>query len=390
MNIKFTKFNSSLHDAAPLNKDSQNFIDNLNKELGCKLKYTPNLKDYDADLKLIFIETGGSENLFLKNFKYLKEPYVFLTSGHNNSLAASIEILTYLNSVGKKGEILHGDTKYIVNRIKELAIINKIKKGLKDTNFGVIGKPSDWLIASIPNYDEVYKRFGIKLIDIPIKEIIDYKSNTKSLIFNDKYDIKGLKKANDIYFSLKNIIKKYKLNSLTTRCFDLLKPLGTTACLALSKLNDENIIATCEGDIASMISMKIASLIGDGYTFQANPSRININNRTMVLAHCTIPTKMLSSYKLTTHFESNIGVAIKGELKEEDITIFRLNKNLKDYFVTNAKILHNLNEKQLCRTQIEVKCEDDISSLLKSPCGNHHIIFYGHYKNIVEAVMKNL
>mgnify|MGYP003301395200 CR=1 FL=1 len=55
------------------------------------------LDDYDCDLKLIFIESGGSEGLFLDGFKLLKAPYYLLTSGDNNSLAASLEILTYLN-----------------------------------------------------------------------------------------------------------------------------------------------------------------------------------------------------------------------------------------------------------------------------------------------------
>ena len=49
---------------------------------------------------------------------------------------------------------------------------------------------------------------------------------------------------------------------------------------------------------------------------------IDVINKKMVLAHCTLPLDMVSEYKLDTHFESGIGVAVRGKLKEEEITIF--------------------------------------------------------------------
>ena len=58
----------------------------------------------------------------------------------------------------------------------------------------------------------------------------------------------------------------------------------------------------------------------------------------MVLAHCTIPLAMTDDLRLDTHFESGTGVAIKGYLREEDVTIFRLSADLKNYFVSDGKI----------------------------------------------------
>ena len=36
---------------------------------------------------------------------------------------------------------------------------------------GVVGKPSDWLIASHVNYADVLERMNIELVDIPISEM---------------------------------------------------------------------------------------------------------------------------------------------------------------------------------------------------------------------------
>lgn len=117
MNVKYIRLESILNNKI---KTKDTFILNLEKELKTKLICTTDFKDYDCDLKLIYVKTGGSENIFLKNFKYLKKPYIFITSGTNNSLAASLEILHYLHLKNLSGEILHGDFKYIANRIKEL------------------------------------------------------------------------------------------------------------------------------------------------------------------------------------------------------------------------------------------------------------------------------
>ena len=97
---------------------------------------------------------------------------------------------------------------------------------------------------------------------------------------------------------------------------------------------------------------------------------------------------MLTSYRLDTHFESGIGVAVRGKLKEDEVTILRLSSDLKHYFVAEGRIIKNLEEDNLCRTQIVIKCDDDISSLLTHPCGNHHIIFYGHHQEEINSLLK--
>ena len=93
----------------------------LRKETGFEYERVGIEDLYKGDLSLIMVESGGSEGYFLKVFDKLKEPIVLLTFGNSNSLAASMEILTFVQNQGKKGEILHGSNEYIASRIKELA-----------------------------------------------------------------------------------------------------------------------------------------------------------------------------------------------------------------------------------------------------------------------------
>ena len=170
MNIKFSTFQSRLTHSPDFNNETEKFIADIEKSLCDKLHYA-DLADYDCDVKLIFVQTGGSEGYFLNSFDKLQEPYYILTNGSNNSLAASLEILTYLNNRGIKGEILHGGAEYIAERIKTLAAVNKVKSQLKSARLGVIGQPSNWLISSVPDYGDVLRTLGVTLVNIPISRV---------------------------------------------------------------------------------------------------------------------------------------------------------------------------------------------------------------------------
>lgn len=381
MNVKVATFQSRLQHSPTFAKEINKFTQDIESNLGAKLQYS-SLEDYDCDVKLIFVQTGGSEGFFLQNFDKLREPYYLLTNGSNNSLAASLEILTYLNSHGKKGEILHGSATYIASRIKQLAIVDGAKKKLAAARLGVVGRPSDWLIASSPSYAEIAQKLGVTLVDVPLHEVEQPVAK-----LSPKAD---LQISEAIYDALKSITDKYKLNGITLRCFDLLSSLKGTGCLALAKLNAENVIGTCEGDIMAMISMLVANAVSGQSTFQANPSRLNPGDNTIVFAHCTAPLDMLTSYRYDTHFESGIGIAIKGELKVGRITVLRMADDLKRYYVTEGDVLENLDDKSLCRTQIRVKLDTPVAELLKTPCGNHHIIMYGEHAETIKSLLDSL
>ena len=74
------------------------YIDSLSDALGEKLEKV-SLDQYLADdFALLYVASGGSEGYFLEVFDQLKSRHCYiLTSGDSNSLAASMEILSFLN-----------------------------------------------------------------------------------------------------------------------------------------------------------------------------------------------------------------------------------------------------------------------------------------------------
>lgn len=410
MNIALYTLTSPLHDEKAVNAVSKEFLEDIERTLEMGFDFRGN--DFscygDSDLDIIFVRTGGTEGLFKEVFPKLEGKILLLTSGKSNSLAASLEIMSYLNQQGRCGEILHGSKEYIAERISILAKVSAARKKLNGTNLGIIGQPSDWLISSNADKNSVKERLGINLMDIPIQELIEKIETADISAFPEelhaiKAELEGnasvavrkyAEGAMKIYVALKRIVEKHDLSGLTLRCFDLLDTVGNTGCLALALLNAEGIPAGCEGDVPALLTMATGNALTGRCGFQSNPSRIDPQTGELLLAHCTIPFNMILSHSFNTHFESGIGVAVHGEMPVGDATIFKVSGDLSRHFCAEAELVTNRHENNLCRTQIILKLKDNPQEtcteyFLKDPVGNHHIVFSGVHKALFEAFMEN-
>lgn len=257
---------------------------------------------------------------------------------------------------------------------------------------GIIGAPSDWLISCHVDANLLKEKFDLELVQITTEELIEltktHKEEAPEGLIKATFKKSELDLAYQIYLSILDLVKKYDLKGFTIRCFDLLGTIHSTSCLALALCNDAGIIGTCEGDVPAMISMYLVKKFLGQYAFQANPSEIDSNTSKITIAHCTLPLKMCTSYKLDTHFESGIGVAIKGELDCKDCFIFRISPDLDKYVILKGKIDENLTRNNLCRTQIVISVENNINYFLKNPLGNHHLVVYGHDTTKLEEYLK--
>ena len=117
----------------------------------------------------------------------------------------------------------------------------------------------------------------------------------------------------------------------------------------------------------------------DQPAFQANPSKIDLRNGEILFAHCTLPLNMCKKYELMTHFESGLGIGIRGTLENSEITVTKIGPNLKDFLCISGTIEENLTLPNYCRTQIKVKFEnEELFEFLNTSFGNHILISYGN------------
>ena len=371
------------------------YIDSLSDALGEKLEKV-SLDQYLADdFALLYVASGGSEGYFLEVFDQLKSRHCYiLTSGDSNSLAASMEILSFLKKHGGSGEILHGDIEQVAGRICALKNAHRAKASLKGKKLGCIGKPSDWLIASDYAPRAMMDKLGMGFVSIEMSELLaeiakeSYPENEYTALFKKQaFDKAEIEKALYVYGAFKRLVEKYDLCGVSVRCFDLLDTVKTTGCLGLSILNAEGIYGGCEGDVPALLSMAVLGAVTGEPLFMCNPSRFDTKAGTAVFAHCTIPVTMLKSFRFNTHFESGIGVAVQGTFEEGPCTIFKCEGDLSRFHAQEGTILDMPWSDMLCRTQIKVKL-DDFSYFLTNPINNHHILCRGNHAADMEAFFK--
>lgn len=401
---------SDLHGEMTLDAREERFIQDIENNMGGSFCHKgQNYADYGNGDDVIYVRTGGTEGIFKAVFAQGGAPVIpggkkvrLLTSGKSNSLAASMEILSYLRQHGIPGEIIHGSTADIVSALSEqsgtsdkshwLAMgKNKILEGKR---LGVVGKPSDWLISSDVDYAAAKHTLGVELIDVEMDELVrEVRAVSKDEI-SAAISRTGLKSLNQarygkpisgesfdtsiaVYCALRKIVDRYGLSGLTIRCFDLLTSISNTGCMALAILNSEGIIGTCEGDVPTMLSMAIAAAVTGMASFQVNLSKAE--GTKLLFAHCTVPLNIVSDYCYDTHFESGIGVAVHGEFAQGAATIIKVGADLSHCVIMDVEIMNNQYEDNLCRTQIVVNAEGLRSYMLTEPLGNHHVIIPGHH-----------
>jgi L-fucose isomerase-like protein len=344
---------------------------------------------------VVMIATGGVENMFKTLFTG-NGPVTLIADGRNNSLAAALEILTWLEGQGIEGRILHGTNDEIIATFVE----TQHTTFLQGVRIGLFGQPSDWLIASGVDRNYLLEHFGVETIDIDLQRLMD---GIKSVSNNDAAKVAQaiVKRAQNVkepscadmleaaktYLVLKRICQEERLDAITIRCFDIVNACGTTSCLALALLNDEGIVAGCEGDMQTLMSMLLVKRLCSAEAFMANPSQLT--DQTAMLAHCTIPLKMCDDLILRSHFESGIGVAIQGVLPITDYTLFKWGgPRLNRFFVAEAQAVGMPYSDHFCRTQITLNA-DLRPYLLQHSIGNHHVIIKGrHAEEIREAMGK--
>ena len=391
MTINLITFASILHKQVTIRSSHEAVLSELEKYFTVKfVDYRDIHQLTKDDFSIIFIATGGVERLVMQCFESLPRPAIILADGMQNSLAAALEISSWLRGRGMKSEILHGDFMSIVQRIQVLYTNFKAQRSLVGLRIGVIGTPSSWLIASNVDYLLAKRRWGIEYLDIPLERIYDVYDRIKDnevgascaavasqALACREGTPEDMIKAMRLYRAIKRICKEEKLSAVTVSCFKLIERTGTTGCLALAMLNDEGIIAGCEGDLQSVFTLLVAKALTGKVGFMANPSMINARNNEIILAHCTIGMKQTERYIIRNHFETESGIGIQGLLPDE-------------YYLSTGTLTENTNYINMCRTQVRVKMNTPADYFLKNPLGNHHILLQGNYENSLnEFLMAN-
>jgi len=395
---------SSLHDqqaVETLTAPVRGLLDDLG---GAAVGLDPQGADAGAPPRIFVVATGGTERLLLDTIarEGAGHPSVLVAHRGHNALPAALEAMAAIRQNGGRGRIVSLTGDVATDRLALDEAVGDLEAvvAMRSTRLGVIGGPSSWLVASSPTPDVVRRRWGPEVVTVEPTRMIELTRTpvTPTGVLAERFtsvadpvrstvDREAVDNAMGVRAALVDVIENEQLDAVTVRCFDLLGDPGTSGCLALASLNDDGIVAGCEGDVPSALAMLwVRHLLGQP-TWMANPATLDVDRNELLLAHCTVAPSMVESFALDTHFESGMGVGISARFAAQPVTLVRLGgADLEECWIAEGAIVATGDDADLCRTQVTIALSSgNVGDLLTHPLGNHLVLAVGHHEQRLRA-----
>lgn len=357
-------------------------VDLAVQRLGQCVPWDVRITEDPSDADVVLVCSGGVEGAYVRLLEAGAAPPVVLAGPEANAFAAATEICAYARWKGRPVlfEPLSDEN---AREIRQAIEASRALRALRGSNLGLIGQPSPWLVASIPEDRAVQDRLAIRIERVAWSEVpIDLNPQESepspwrsAARCGHEVDAPALERALAFSRSLHRFVRGRQLDAVAVECFSLLQSHHVSGCLALADLLEHRVPASCEGDVCSALGMMLAkAALGPDVPM---PWMANLTFRAgkrLWFSHCTVPPGNVLAVELRTHFESNSSVAIHGTYEEgAQVTVLRLAADLEAASLTRATIAGAEAVETRCRTQIAI----DVEALPTETLGNHHLIIHG-------------
>jgi hypothetical protein len=196
-------------------------------------------------------------------------------------------------------------------------------------------------------------------------------------------DLADLLNAARNYVVARRIMAAENCQGISLDCTRLVgdRRLPCGPCLAWSRLLDEGRVGACEADGNAAISMLLAGLLFQRPGFMQDPVANTVHN-TLIGSHCTCATKLdgydkpRAPFILRSHFESNMGVALKVLWRPgQEVTIMKF-QDPGSMLLGTGRVVGNAEPSAGgCRTSVEIALDGVADA--RDVKGHHQLLLYG-------------
>jgi hypothetical protein len=186
-----------------------------------------------------------------------------------------------------------------------------------------------------------------------------------------------------LYGAFKDLMTENSAPAFTINsCMGTIMPMAeTTACLTLSLLNDEGLLAFCESDFVVIPAGILLRYISGKPVFLHNSTFPH--HGMVTCAHCTGPRRMdgarYEPARVLTHYESEFGAAPKIEMPKNQQLTFIDPEYATGRWVGIKGVVESNPFYPICRSQQDVRIEGNWKKLLNEVRDSHWVMAYGDY-----------
>ena len=348
---------------------------------------------------VILVLCGGTVQL-IRSIAGKGKPVLVLAHEGLNSLPAALEALPSI-SESNPPQLLFGMEKAGLKKVEDFFRGLKALDSLRRQRILLVNGPDPGLPYSVADERGLKERLGIEVVNTGMDEFNRrHDAIERSKVVDESRRMDGrapidpalerdsFERSARIYLTMKGLVDDKRVSASSLNCFPLLDSYDVSGCYALSALNDDGIVSGCEGDVPSTVAMMVLKELSGQPAFMGNPTYVDEHK--VVIAHCTVATKLTATFSYATHFESGKGVAISGELRErERVTVLRFSKAFDIMRAGEGKITKGKAwSKEICRTQVEIEMDGDARSMIERPLGCHYALTYGQHLGSLEQMAR--
>jgi len=238
------------------------------------------------------------------------------------------------------------DDKNFWNKLSYAIKAAKTVIKLRSVRIGLIGNACPGMQGTICSKTEL-QAIGPEVVNLGISEIMEQAKqqfNTSEANFLLKKESEfladecteySLRLAISLYLAIKQKIKELSLNAVAIQCWPEMPDIyKTSPCYAISCLEDEGYVATCEADITSATTQLVLKNLSSSATFIGDIAGYNSENNSLYLWHTGAVPRSLAGTKVVLRTPSALGngVTVECNLKKGALTVAKIPRPLEGRF----------------------------------------------------------
>lgn len=253
-----------------------------------------------------------------------------------------------------------------------VALIGGFAPGFYDLYFderSVYSKLDGIYINRLHEYDEVIKR-AEKITDNDMREYIkelDKVPNADMSKYSDVLKESGLKMANNsfalrpfsvkMYLAYKQLVEEFGYDAIAISCWPKFQDdYKYSVCSTIGMLNDDKIVAACEGDLMSAISMIALQEMSNESTTLMDFSAFDEEDDSILLWHCGPASKKFcqkNGYRISHNFSGmaheeglvlGTGIVRDMEFDAGKASVFRFSGDMESYINLTGDFIGDVKE----------------------------------------------
>jgi L-fucose isomerase-like protein len=236
-------------------------------------------------------------------------------------------------------------------------------KNLEDAKVTQIGKLADGHINHYNDVRDIYRNIGVDVSrdyevedviamgeEMPRKQVQEELKKLGSATTAERISAGKIEDSVRMYLAIKSISEENEYSAVAFSCWPKLMPLkGMTGCLINALLNNTGIVAGCEADVLSTVSMLTMKYFTGSSTVLMDLPKFDANDNSLMLWHCgTSPFDMADKrgVKLERHYFADyteeerykdVGPITDVVFRPSDLTVFRFTGDAESFYYFTGK-----------------------------------------------------